>query len=227
MINVVVAGASGRVGTLITQMIEKEQDLNLAGKADIDAPLENVIDKADVIIDFTTAGAAAEHAMLAAAKGKPIIIGTTGLSEEQNSMVSEASSRVAVFHAPNMSLGVAVLFHLIRTATKALGNDFHVEISETHHTKKLDSPSGTALRMRDTVAEERAADQNEIKVTAFREGDVVGDHTIAFASAEEVLEIKHSALTRELFARGAIVAARWIVDKPAGLYDMSNVLGLI
>jgi 4-hydroxy-tetrahydrodipicolinate reductase len=227
MINVVVAGASGRMGTLIAQLVNKEADLNLAGTSDIDAPLEQVIDKADVVIDFTTADVAANHAKLAAQKGKPIVIGTTGLSDEQQALVKEASGSVAVLHAPNMSLGVNVLFHLIKTATKALGNDFRVEISETHHTKKLDSPSGTALRMRDTVADERGIDRNKINVTALREGDVVGDHTIAFASNEEVLEIRHSALTRELFARGAVVAARWIVNKPAELYDMSNVLGLI
>lgn len=226
MINVVVAGASGRMGSTIVKMVEQEEDLRLSGEADIDAPLKNVIHQADVIIDFTAAEAAANHAKLAAEHGKPIVIGTTGLNDEQRSMVHEASNQVAVLYAPNMSLGVNVLFHLIKTATKALGNNFCVEISETHHTKKLDKPSGTALKMRDTVAQERATNCNEIKVTAFREGNVVGDHTIAFASPEEVLEIRHSALTRELFARGAITAARWIVGKPAGLYDMANVLGL-
>jgi 4-hydroxy-tetrahydrodipicolinate reductase len=125
-----------------------------------------------------------------------------------------------------MSLGVNVLFHLIRTAARTLGKDFRVEIDETHHTKKLDRPSGTAKRMQEIVADERRADRDEIKVASFREGDVVGDHSIKFISNEEVLELNHSASTRELFARGALVATRWVVDRKPGLYDMSDVLNL-
>jgi len=226
MINVVVAGASGRMGQLIIKQIEKSPDMKLAGVADIDAPLFEVIGKADVVIDFTTPDASSRHAALAAEHGKPLVIGTTGLDEQQIKVVKKASELIPLIHAPNMSLGVNVLFHLIRSASRVLGNEFGVEISETHHTKKLDSPSGTAVKMRDIVAKERAIEAGKIRVNSIREGDVVGDHSIIFTGPEETLELKHSALNRELFARGAVVATRWIIDKQPGLYDMSDVLGL-
>jgi 4-hydroxy-tetrahydrodipicolinate reductase len=227
MINVVVAGASGRMGQLIIKQIEKSSDMKLAGVADIDAPLFEVIGKADVVIDFTTPDASSRHAALAAEHGKPLVIGTTGLDEQQKKVVKKASELIPLIHAPNMSVGVNVLFHLIRSASRVLGDEFGVEISETHHVKKLDSPSGTAVKMRDIVAEERAIEAGKIRVNSIREGDVVGDHSITFTGPEEILELKHSALNRELFARGAVVAARWIIDKQPGLYDMSDVLGLV
>ena len=226
MINVIVAGATGRVGSLIVRLVENDDTLQLAGTADIDASLEKVIDKADVVIDFTAPEAAARHAELAAEHTKPMLIGTTGLNGEQNELVHKAAQRIPILHAPNMSLGVTVLMHLITTAAHTLGSDFRVEIMETHHAKKVDSPSGTANKMLKIVADERKTDGEEIEVTSFREGDVIGDHSIKFISHEEVLELKHSALTRELFAHGAVVAARWIADKKPGLYDMSDVLNL-
>ncbi len=226
MINIVVAGASGRMGSLIVKLIEGEADMAVSGKADIDAPLIHVIDKADVVIDFTQASAAANHAQLSADRLKPMVIGTTGLDADQQKVVRDASQRIPIVHAPNMSLGVNVLFHLITTAARTLGKDFRVEIQETHHTKKLDRPSGTAKRMQDIVAAARQEDRDRIKIVSFREGDVVGDHSIVFTSDEEVLKLYHSALTRELFARGALVATRWVIDKEPGLYDMSDVLNL-
>jgi 4-hydroxy-tetrahydrodipicolinate reductase len=222
MINIVIAGYKGRMGGLIAKLVDAADDLTFAGGADIDAPLADVIDKADVVIDFTRADAAATNIELAAEMGKPIIIGTTGLSEEQRAQVKKASERIPVIHAPNMSLGVNVLFHMINTAAKTLGDDFQIEINETHHTKKLDKPSGTAKRMQEVAS----AGGRAVEMHAFREGDVVGDHSISFDSPEEVLEIRHHAKTRKLFARGAVTAARWIAGKPAGLYDMSDVLGL-
>lgn len=222
MINVVVAGYKGRMGGLIAKLVDEASDMMFAGGADIDAPLKDVIDKADVVIDFTQAEAAAANAGLAAEMGKPIVIGTTGLNDEQRARVKSASERIPVIHAPNMSLGVNVLFHMINTAASTLGDNFNIEISETHHTKKLDKPSGTAKRMHEIAT----AGGRNVEVHAFREGDVVGDHTITFESPEEILEIKHHAKTRQLFARGAVTAARWIVGKEPGLYDMSDVLNL-
>ena len=222
MTNIVIAGYKGRMGGHIAKLVEEASDMTLAGGADIDAPLKDVIDKADVIIDFTQAAAAADNAELAAEMGKPIVIGTTGLNDEQLSRVKKASERIPVIHAPNMSLGVNVLFHMINTAANTLGDEFQIEIKETHHTKKLDKPSGTAKRMHEIASHDR----RNVEVHAFREGDVVGDHTISFESPEEVLEIKHHAKTRKLFARGAVTAARWIVGKAPGLYDISDVLNL-
>ena len=241
MINIVIAGYKGRMGGLIAKLVEESSDLNLAGGADIDVPLADVIDKADVIIDFTQATAAAANAELAAEMGKPIVIGTTGLNDEQRARVKKASERIPVLHAPNMSLGVNVLFDMIRTAAGTLGDDFRIEISETHHTNKLDRPSGTAVKMLDVAVEVRGADPKNdvamhndampqgthpIEVSSFRKDDIIGEHTIRFTSPEEILEINHSATSRKLFARGAVTAARWLAGKEPGLYDMSDVLGL-
>ena len=241
MINIVIAGAKGRMGGLIAKLVEESSNLNLAGGADIDVPLADVIDKANVIIDFTQATAAAANAELAAEMGKPIVIGTTGLNDEQRARVKKASERIPVLHAPNMSLGVNVLFDMIRTAAGTLGDDFRIEISETHHTNKLDRPSGTAVKMLDVAVEVRGADPKNdvamhndampqgthpIEVSSFRKDDIIGEHTIRFTSPEEILEINHSATSRKLFARGAVTAARWLAGKEPGLYDMSDVLGL-
>ena len=241
MINIVIAGYKGRMGGLIAQLVDAADDLTLAGGADIDAPLADVIDKADVIIDFTQADAAAANVELAAEMGKPIVIGTTGLNDEQRARVKAASERIPVIHAPNMSLGVNVLFDMIRTAAGTLGNAFRIEISETHHTNKLDRPSGTAVKMLDVAVEARGADPKKdvamhndampqgthpIEVSSFRKDDIIGEHTIRFTSPEETLEINHSAASRKLFARGAVTAARWLAEKEPGLYDMSDVLGL-
>lgn len=229
------------MGGLIAKLVEESSDLNLAGGADIDAPLADVIDKADVVIDFTQADAAAANAELAAEMGKPIVIGTTGLNDEQRARVKAASERIPVIHAPNMSIGVNVLFHMINTAASTLGDDFRIEISETHHINKLDRPSGTAVKMLDVAVEARGADPKKdvamhndampqgthpIEVSSFRKDDIIGEHTIRFTSPEETLEINHSATSRKLFARGAVTAARWLAGKPAGLYDISDVLGL-
>lgn len=241
MINIVVAGYKGRMGGLIAKLVDESNDMTLAGGADIDAPLKDVIDKADVVIDFTQADASPENAELAAEMGKPIVIGTTGLNDEQRARVKAASERVPVIHAPNMSLGVNVLFHMIKTAASTLGDDFHIEISETHHVNKLDRPSGTAVKMLNVAVKARGADPKKdvamhndampqgthpIEVSSFRKDDIIGEHTIRFTSPEETLEINHSAASRKLFARGAVTAARWIVGKEPGLYDMSDVLGL-
>jgi 4-hydroxy-tetrahydrodipicolinate reductase len=241
MINIVIAGYKGRMGGLIAKLVEEASDMSLAGGADIDAPLADVIDKADVVIDFTQAEAAAANAELAAETGKPIVIGTTGLNDKQRARVKAASERIPVMHAPNMSLGVNVLFHMINTAAGTLGDDFHIEISETHHINKVDRPSGTAVKMLSVAVEARGADPKKdvamhndalpqgthpIEVCSFRKDDIIGEHTIRFVSPEETLEINHSAASRKLFARGAVTAARWLAGKPAGLYDMSDVLGL-
>lgn len=240
MINVVVAGASGRMGSLICKFIGEAPDLSLAGTADIEAPLFDVIGKANVVIDFTTAEAAARHAALTAEHGKPLVIGTTGLNDEQRAIVTKAAELIPIVHAPNMSLGVNVMFNLIGTAARSLGQDYRIEIIETHHTKKLDRPSGTAKKMLEvamdaggaseknvaTLEEQHPTGTHPIEVTSFRRGDVVGDHVIRFIGPEEILEIHHEALSREVFARGAVVAARWVVDKEPGLYDMSHVLNL-
>ncbi len=240
MLNIIVSGGTGRVGQLIIDQIKKSSDLAVAGIADVTTPLASVIGNANVVIDFTVAAAAAGNAVVAAEHGTPIVIGTTGLSREELSAIKEASKKIPIVHAPNMSLGVNVLYHLIGTAARTLPADYRIEILETHHTKKLDRPSGTAKKMLEVVMDARGASEKDvatfeealptgthpIEVASFRKDDVVGDHVIRFIGPEEILEVHHDARSREVFARGALTAARWIVGKPAGIYSMSDVLGL-
>lgn len=180
---------------------------------------------ADVVIDFTLPAATVRHVALAAQTGTAMVIGTTGLDPDQEKAIGEAARRVAIVKAPNMSLGINLLLALARHAAGALDATYDVAVSEIHHHHKLDSPSGTALAIRD-AAVAGGRKQEEIVMTALRAGDVVGDHTILFAGAGERLELTHKATSRQVFARGAVHAARWVAGKPPGLYGMADVLGL-
>ena len=177
------------------------------------------------------------------AHGKRVVIGTTGLSEADKLQVAQAAEVVPVVFAPNMSVGVNVALNLLRTAAKVLGDDYDVEIIETHHRHKKDAPSGTALRMGEVVAEALGRDlgqcavygregftgersRTEIGFETVRAGDVVGDHTVLFAGIGERIEITHKASSRMTFAKGAVRAAEWLSDRPEGLYDMQDVLDL-
>ena len=240
MIRIVVTGSKGRMGSRVGELVSAANDLVLAAGIDIDDRLEDVIREADVVIDFTVPEASACHARTAAKNYKPIVIGTTGLSHLQRGAVIEAARTVPVVLAPNMSIGVNLMLGLIDTAARTLGQGFRVEISETHHLHKKDRPSGTAIRMLDVAARGRGEDPSKdaiicredevadgnLVVRSMRQGEVVGDHEIAFKSPDERLAISHHAANRDIFARGAIAAARWVVGKPTGLYGMDDVLGL-
>jgi len=225
MIRVIVTGAKGRMGRKVAELVRKEGDLALAAEIDAGDVLASAARSCDVIVDFTTAAAAAENALIAARAGKAIVIGTTGLGENERDAVISASKKVPIVYAPNMSIGVNVMLRLAETAAKTLGAEFTIDIEETHHIHKKDRPSGTAMTMTEAAARGRGCDPAEIAVQSFRRGEVIGDHRISFRSPDEELSISHSALDRSIFAHGAIVAARWIVGKPAGLYDMADVLG--
>ncbi|GAB4363075.1 MAG: 4-hydroxy-tetrahydrodipicolinate reductase [Deltaproteobacteria bacterium] len=198
---------------------------------------------AEVAIDFTRPEAAVSHAREAAASGRPIVIGTTGLTPEQTGEIREAARRIACVLSPNMSVGVNLMFKVAADVARALGEEFDVEIVEVHHRFKKDSPSGTAVRLADAVAgalgrrmEEAGVygrrgmvgerPRKEIGVFAVRAGDVVGEHTVIFGGIGERFEITHRAHSRDTFARGAVRAAAWVLGRPAGLYDMNAVLGL-
>ena len=226
MIRIVVAGAKGRMGGRICELIEATPDLTLAAAIDRGDSLEATLAAgADALIDFTSAEASARNALLAADARVPVVIGTTGMSEAQSAAIMEAARAVAVLRSSNMSIGVNVMWCLIEQAARSLGNGFSVAIEETHHAHKLDRPSGTAKTMAECAAVSgRRAE--EIAIASRREGEVVGDHTITFASPGETLAISHHAVTRDIFAAGAVAAARWIVGKPARLYGMADVLGL-
>lgn len=207
----------------------------------IEHNLQAVIHDADVVIDFTEANASLLHLKIASQNRKAIVIGTTGISAEGLTQMKRTPGAKAVI-SPNMSIGVNLLFHLAEKAALVLGRDYDTEIVEMHHKWKKDAPSGTAVKLRDVITAvapdrkwtavtgreglvgERKPD--EIGILSLRGGDIVGEHTVLFAGSGERLEITHRAYSRENFARGALAAARWIVNREEGIYDMNDVLGL-
>ncbi len=237
-----VHGASGRLGKVIVEIARSQTDLTVkgAGRAD---PIEQLVTSADVVIDVTAPAATTAVARLCSENQKPLIVGTTGHNPEQIEALHLASRNSPVLLAPNFSLGVNLLFWMAETAAAKLGKDFDVEIVELHHRLKKDAPSGTAKRLAEAVADarqlsyqkhtrhgreglvgERPAD--EIGIHAVRGGDIIGEHTVLFAGLGERVELTHKASSRETFARGAIQAARWIVGRSPGFYEMRDVLGL-
>ena len=224
------------------------QDIGeLAGIGRIGIPIGETVEKlmrdSDVVLEFTSPAATAEHAELAAGLGTAMVIGTTGLSSEQGEGVRQAARRVPIVWAPNMSLGVNVLLSVVEEVARRLGPDWDVEIMEMHHRGKVDAPSGTALALGHAVAAGRgvaleAAAQRgrdgitgprrtgDIGFAALRGGDAVGDHHVIFAGAAERLELVHRATSRAIYAKGAVRAARWVVGRPPGVYGLKEVLGL-
>lgn len=223
MSKLIVCGATGRVGTLICQLAKENSFWRSLFTSSRSEPLEKVINKGDILIDFTLPDGTENHLRLACEHKKPIVIGTTGLNETQMKKIEEASKIIPIVYAANMSIGVNVLFHLIEETTRSLENTFQIEIEETHHVHKLDKPSGTAKEM---MASVKHAGGNVEKITSKRDGEVVGDHTIWFRSPTENLGISHHAIERKIFAEGALKAAQWLLQKNPGLYTMRNVLGL-
>jgi 4-hydroxy-tetrahydrodipicolinate reductase len=265
MIRVVVTGAAGRMGTQIVRLIRAAEGLALAGAVERPGPavgqdagalagigavgvaivddLAKALPGADVVVDFTSHEASARHAEACAEAGVALVVGSTGFTPEAKARVAAAARRVPVVLSPNMSVGVNVLFELVRQAAAVLGDAYDVEIVEIHHNKKRDAPSGTAVRLGEVAAEALGRDPKDalayarhgilgerppwqIGVQTLRGGDVVGEHTVDFCGEGERLELTHRATSRDQFARGAVRAARWIAGRPAGLYDMADVLGL-
>src|SRR5512138_1292203 len=265
MVNVVVTGAAGRMGTQIVRLVRATEGMAVSGAVErggaavgqdagvlaglgpigvaVVDDLAKALAGADAVIDFTSHEASARHAEVCAEKGVPLVIGSTALTPEDKARVAAAAKRIPIVLSPNMAVGVNVLFELVRQAAKVLGEDYDVEIVELHHKKKRDAPSGTAVRLGEVAAEALGRDPKDalayarhgilgerppwqIGVQTLRGGDVVGEHTVYFCGDGERLELTHRATSREQFARGAVRAARWIVGKPPGLYDMADVLGL-
>ena len=265
MINVAVFGSAGRMGQAILRASQRNPDIRIvaaievaqctalgvdagihAGIGDIgvaiDADPIRALKAADVAIDFSAPAATAEYARLAAECRKALVIGTTGLNDNQSAIVRAAARTIPVVWAANMSLGMNLLFSLVRQAGRIL-KQYDIEIIETHHRHKKDSPSGSALRLAEAAAEGAGLDlktsavygreglvgerpNTQIGIHAIRGGDVVGDHTVLFAEDGERVELTHKASNRECFAMGALKAAIWICSQPAGLYSMRDVLGL-
>lgn len=250
-IRIAVAGALGRMGQAVAAAVEADPALALAarfdrpgatgeGLADRDAALA----EAEVVIDFTSAAASADLAQAAAAKGVALVIGSTGFDAAQLGAVAEAARTVPVVRAGNFSLGLNMLLGLVAQAARALPAEaYDVEVFEAHHRRKVDAPSGTALMLGEAAAQGRGVSLAEVERRArdgitgerpvgqigfsvMRGGGIVGEHSVVFAADDEILTLGHSARDRGLFARGALAAARWVAGKPAGEYDMQDVLGL-
>jgi 4-hydroxy-tetrahydrodipicolinate reductase len=251
-------GASGRVGTLLVNLLKDDNELpigsvldkqkinnvNLPSDVTITNDVEVFLNSADVVIDFTLPVATEALLTTALEKGinKPLVIATTGLSEHQQNLIKEASTKMPILYATNMSLGVAILNKLVYLASKSL-EDFDIEIVEQHHRYKKDSPSGTAMTLAEHCAKARELDlekvrisgrdgnigertKDEIAVMALRGGDIVGRHTVGLYNDGEFLELNHTATSRDTFAKGAIKAAKWIVGKEPGLYSINDCLGI-
>lgn len=266
MAGVAVCGAMGRMGRAILAVLaENPCGLTLAGAVEaaghpllgkdaaavsgggragvtISDDVGGAIAAADVAIDFSNAESSVRNAFLAAEAGKPIVIGATGIKAEQLERIREAAGKTAIVQSPNMSVGVNLMFRVAADVARVLGEEFDVEIVETHHRFKKDAPSGTAVKLADVVAAALGRDmgevgvygrkgmvgertRGEIGVLAMRSGDVVGEHTLVFGGIGERFEITHRAHSRDTFARGAVRAAAWALGKPPGLYDMGDVLG--
>lgn len=243
MTKVIITGAYGRMGMMLLRCAEQIPSIDVVGQIDIGQDLREVIEKADVVVDFSYHEATVRFADICANNKKAIVIGTTGHSNAEAAELRKLSTRVPMVWSSNYSTGVNTLFWLTRKAAEILGSDFDVEIVEMHHRLKKDAPSGTAKTLAEIMASvrrqqldkvlrhgreglvgERAA--AEIGMHSLRGGDVVGDHTVIFAKNGERLELAHKASTRETFANGALRAAEWIVGKTPGIYDMLDVLGL-
>ncbi len=250
-----IAGYTGRVGQLLVKELQSGAwaGLELAGGTSHDAGeaeyfttrnAKDLFERADAVIDFTRPEATVKHASLAAETRTALIIGTTGLSKTDEAALHDAAKKTTIVYAANMSVGVNLLLALVEKAAKALGpEDWDIEIFESHHKHKVDAPSGTALAIGKAAAQGRAVDHDKVKTAArdgitgervagtigysvARGGDVVGEHTAYFYSEGERIELTHVATNRALFARGALRAALWTKGQKAGLYSMSQVLGL-
>ncbi|MFB3117081.1 MAG: 4-hydroxy-tetrahydrodipicolinate reductase [Gammaproteobacteria bacterium] len=261
-----VCGAAGRMGKTILEVCNETDNVKVAAAIEykgssmigIDAgeqagigkigvaitdDIAKVADQFDVLIDFTIASSLTENIEKCHAAGKRMVIGTTGLDDEQKELINKVAKDIAIVFAPNMSIGVNLCLKLLEMAAQVIGEESDIEIIEAHHRHKKDAPSGTALRMGEVIADTLGRnlkecavygregvtgerDKNTIGFETIRAGDIVGEHTVMFASAGERVEITHKATSRKTFASGAVRAAQWLADKDKGLFDMQDVLGI-
>ncbi|EKF75371.1 dihydrodipicolinate reductase [Alcanivorax hongdengensis A-11-3] len=261
-----IIGAAGRMGRILIEATLANPQTTLAAAVDVPGSsligadagelvgqggqgvflvddLGKVVNDADVFIDFTVPQATVANVDICRAAGTKLVIGTTGLNDEQKAALREAAGDIAICFAPNYSIGVNLCFKLLETAARVMGEDADIEVIEAHHRHKIDAPSGTALRLGEVVAQTLgrdlkdcavygregqtgARDRKTIGFETIRGGDIVGDHTVLFAADGERVEITHKASSRMAFGRGAVHAAAWLADHDKGLFDMQDVLGL-
>jgi 4-hydroxy-tetrahydrodipicolinate reductase len=266
MVNIIVAGAAGRMGARIIDIISRTDGVKLTGAFErpdspsigqdagiaagigtsgikIDGLINDVIGKGDVIIDFTSPGASLENIKAVSTREMAMVIGTTGMTGEILEEVERIARGMRCVIAPNMSVGVNVMLRVAAMMAEMLGDDYDLEVLEAHHRLKKDAPSGTAMAIARTLAKATGRDldkvavyerkgitgertKDEIGIQTLRAGDITGDHTIMFGGTGERLELIHRAHNRDNFARGAVRAAKWVVEQPIGLYNMQDVLGI-
>jgi 4-hydroxy-tetrahydrodipicolinate reductase len=266
MVRAIVSGAAGRMGGRIIHMLEAAQGITLAGAVErpdhpavgkdvgevvglpkkgipVSGSLSEVLPLGEVLIEFTHPQPTLEHLREAAAQGKAMVIGTTGLNADQVWELKNLAAKTRVVFAPNMSVGVNLMFKVVEQIARVLSEGYDVEIVEAHHRMKKDAPSGTALKLAQVIAQTLGRDlekvavygrqgltgerrPEEIGIMTVRAGDIVGEHTVTFCGIGERLEVVHRAHNRDNFARGAVRAAMWVVNQEPGLYDMQDVLGL-
>ncbi len=222
-VRVLLIGAAGRMGKSVLDLAQSDREIEIAARCDLGDPIEPAMENCDVAIDFSHADSIDEICRAALQHGKSLVVGTTGHSQQQRKTIEETAHSIPIVLASNFSVGVNVLFWLAQKAAELLGADFNPEIVETHHKMKKDAPSGTAKTLADIL---KAVRDSEIPTQSIREGDVVGEHTVIFGGPGEFLELTHRAANRGIFAGGALRAAKWIINKPPGLYTMQDVLGL-
>lgn len=252
MVRLIMHGCNGKMGRVITRMVEEDSEITIVAGVDRYTEMKNTYPvftsieacdvEADAVIDFSNAAAVDALLEYCVERKLPVVLCTTGLSKEQLEHVEQAAAKTAILRSANMSLGVNLLMKLLKDAVKVLAPaGYDIEIVEKHHNQKVDAPSGTAIALADSMNEEmenlysytydrskerRKREKTEIGISAVRGGTIVGEHEVLFAGEDEVIEFRHTAYSKALFAKGAVTAAKFLAGKPAGRYDMSDVIRL-
>ena len=250
MTKIILVGANGKMGSAITSAVSAYENCEIIAGVDkyhgivreypVYDSISEIKEDADVIIDFSNPEANASVLDFAKSQKIPVVIGTTGLSEQQTENINSASKEIAIFSSFNMSLGVNLLIELSKKAASVLGDNFDIEIIEQHHNQKIDAPSGTAYMLANAINDtlnnsmqykydrhstRAKREKNEIGIHSIRGGNIVGEHEVIFAGTDEVITLSHSARSKEVFATGAVNAAKFITGKPAGMYSMKELIG--
>lgn len=249
MTKIIITGANGKMGGVIQDIVAKRDDCEIVAGVDLNtepnhkfpiySTIDDVKENADAVIDFSNPVLLDDLISYSKKTGTPLVIATTGYNDEQKKKITDSSAEVPIFFTYNMSMGINLLANLAKKAVQILGNDFDIEIVEKHHNQKIDAPSGTALMLADAMCEEindpmkyeydrhskrEKRTKNEIGLHAVRGGTIVGEHEIIFAGRDEIITLSHSARSKEIFAVGAVNAAVYMAGKPAGLYDMKELI---
>ena len=243
MIRIAINGSKGKMGQALIEAVNASSKVELGAGFDKGDSLGDSLNDFDILIDFSRPEASLNAISTCKDSGKAMVIGTTGFSDSELKLIHQASKEIPIVFAPNMSVGVNLTLKILETSAKVIGPDSSIEIIEAHHRYKVDSPSGTALKMGEVVANalgrdlsecaiygregiEEPRDQNTIGFSSIRGGDVVGEHTVSFFMDGERVEITHKASSRMIYANGAVRAAKWLSGKPSGMYSMQDVLDL-